>query len=216
MGKLKMKNLENIEMTDKVVLKPPQPSSRAYQSNEMAHLTFKEVKTSIGIMMFGSTTQGLCLMDFKYRKSFPKIINRIKNYFGKNISYGTTDIIELAEMQLKAYLEGILKSFTVPLDIRGSEFQLKVWKALLDIKYGETVSYMDIAQKIGRPGAVRAVGNANGQNGIAIIVPCHRVIGSDGAPIGYGGGLPIKKKLLKLESGEKGKFISQDLMNFLS
>ncbi len=211
-----MKNLENIEMTDKVVLKPPQPSSRAYQLNKMAPLTFKEVKTSIGIMMFGSTTQGLCLMDFKYRKSFPRIINQIKNYYGKNISYGTTDIIELAEEQLKSYLEGKLTSFTVPLDIKGSEFQLKVWKALLDIKYGETVSYMDITQKIGRPGAVRSVGNANGQNGIAIIVPCHRVVGSDGALIGYGGGLPIKKKLLKLESGEKGKFISQDLMNFLS
>ena len=211
-----MKNLENIEKTDKVVLKPPQPSSRTYQLNKMAPLTFKEVHTSIGIMMFGSTAQGLCLMDFKYRKSFPRIINQIKNYYGKNISYNTTDIIEHAEEQLKAYLEGKLKSFTVPLDIRGSDFQLKVWKALLDIKYGETVSYMDIAQKLGRPEAVRAVANANGQNGIAIIIPCHRVIGSDGSLIGYGGGLPIKKKLLMLESGEKSKFISQDLMNFLS
>jgi O-6-methylguanine DNA methyltransferase len=174
----------------------------------------KEVKTTIGIMMFGSTEHGLCLLDFKYRKSFPKIKSRIKKYFGES-SYGSTDIIELAEDELRLYLEGKLKSFTVPLDIRGTEFQLNVWKALLDIKYGETVSYMDIAKKINSPESVRAVANANGQNGIAVIIPCHRVIGSDGSLTGYGGGLPVKKKLLKLEGVLFKYNRNMDLANFL-
>lgn len=165
-----------------------------------SNLDFKEVKTPIGDMVFGSSDKGLCLLDFKYRKSFPRILKRIKEFFGDNIIYGTSKFIELAENELHQYFKGDLKVFSVPLDIRGSEFQLKVWNALLKIKYGKTVSYLEIAKKIGRPEAVRAIANANGQNRIAIIIPCHRVIGSDGSLTGYGGGIAIKKKLIRLES----------------
>lgn len=163
-------------------------------------IILKEVKTPIGEMVFGSSEKGLCLLDFKYRKSFPRILKRIKEYFGEDITYGTSKFIELAENELNQYLQGELKIFTVPLDIKGNEFQLKVWEALLQIKYGKTVSYLDIAKKINRPKAVRAIANANGQNGIAVIIPCHRVIGSDGSLTGYGGGIAIKKKLIRLES----------------
>jgi len=163
-------------------------------------LIFKEVKTPIGDMVFGSSDKGLCLLDFKYRKSFPRIFKRIKEYFGDNITYGSSEFIELAENELKQYFKGDLMVFTVPLDIRGSEFQLKVWDALLKIKYGKTNSYLEIGKKIGRPEAVRAIANANGQNGLAVIIPCHRVIGSDGSLTGYGGGIAIKKKLLQIES----------------
>ncbi len=165
-----------------------------------ANLIFKEVKTPIGEMIFGSSEKGLCLLDFKYRKSFPRILNRIKEYFGDFITYGTSPVIELAEKELTHFFKGDLKVFTIPLDIRGTDFQLQVWNALLQIKYGRTVSYLDIAKKIGRPKAVRAIANANGQNGIAVIIPCHRVIGSDGSLTGYGGGITIKKKLLGIES----------------
>lgn len=151
-------------------------------------------------MVFGSSDKGLCLLDFKYRKSFPRILKRIKEYFGDRITYGTSELIELAEKELNQYFQGDLKIFTVPLDIRGSEFQLKVWNALLKINYGKTNSYLDIAKKIGRQEAVRAIANANGQNGIAVIIPCHRIIGSDGSLTGYGGGIVIKKKLIRLES----------------
>ncbi|TFH29486.1 MAG: methylated-DNA--[protein]-cysteine S-methyltransferase [Promethearchaeota archaeon] len=151
-------------------------------------------------MVFGSSEKGIILLDFKYRKSFPRILKRIKEYFGGQITYGTSDLIELAELEIQQYFQGDLKIFTVPLDIKGSEFQLKVWDALLQVKYGKTVSYLDIAKKIGKPEAVRAVANANGQNGIAIIIPCHRIIGSDGSLTGYGGGIHIKKKLIRLES----------------
>jgi methylated-DNA-[protein]-cysteine S-methyltransferase len=102
--------------------------------------------------------------------------------------------------QLQAYFRGELKEFDVPLAMEGTEFQLRVWNALREIPYGETVSYAQLAGRIGNPKAVRAVGLANGSNPIPIIVPCHRVIGSDGSLTGFGGGLSTKKKLLELEN----------------
>jgi methylated-DNA-[protein]-cysteine S-methyltransferase len=102
--------------------------------------------------------------------------------------------------QLQAYFRGELKVFDVPLAMEGTDFQLRVWNALRGIPYGETVSYAQLAERIGNPKAVRAVGLANGSNPIPIIVPCHRVIGSDGSLTGFGGGLPIKKILIELES----------------
>ncbi|HJT59839.1 MAG TPA: methylated-DNA--[protein]-cysteine S-methyltransferase, partial [Ktedonobacteraceae bacterium] len=103
--------------------------------------------------------------------------------------------------ELARYMAGERLQFTCPLDMRGTAFQVAVWQELLHIPYGETRSYLDIAQAIGRPAAVRAVGAANGANPIAIIVPCHRVIGSNGSLTGYGGGLPAKEWLLALEKG---------------
>lgn len=103
--------------------------------------------------------------------------------------------------QLGEYFAGARRTFDVPLDLRGSEFQRAVWAALLEIPYGETASYGEIARRVGRPGKARAVGRANGSNPIAVIVPCHRVIGADGTLTGYGGGLERKRLLLDLESG---------------
>jgi methylated-DNA-[protein]-cysteine S-methyltransferase len=102
--------------------------------------------------------------------------------------------------QLQAYFRGELKEFDLPLAMEGTDFQLRVWKALRGIPYGETISYAQLAGRIGNPKAVRAVGLANGGNPIPIIVPCHRVIGSDGSLTGFGGGLSTKKKLLELEN----------------
>jgi methylated-DNA-[protein]-cysteine S-methyltransferase len=101
--------------------------------------------------------------------------------------------------QLERYVAGECTQFTCPLDLHGTPFQLKVWNALTRIPYGETRSYMEVAREIEHPSAVRAVGAANGANPIAIIVPCHRVIGSNGSLTGYGGGLPTKAWLLALE-----------------
>ena len=102
--------------------------------------------------------------------------------------------------QLRAYLAGELREFSLPLDLQGTPFQLRVWRELQTIPFGESRSYSQIAQAIGAPRAVRAVGAANGANPVAIIVPCHRVIGSSGKLTGYGGGLPLKRRLLDLES----------------
>jgi O-6-methylguanine DNA methyltransferase len=101
--------------------------------------------------------------------------------------------------QLRAYFAGGLREFSLPLDLQGTEFQLRVWRALLLIPYGATESYRNIAVSIGCSNAVRAVGAANGANPIPIVVPCHRVIGSSGKLVGYGGGLPLKKRLLEME-----------------
>ena len=102
--------------------------------------------------------------------------------------------------QIEAYFDGKLKDFDLPLILDGTAFQLLVWNNLRKIPYGETVSYGQLAKRIGSPDAARAVGLANGSNPIPIIIPCHRVIGSNGDLTGFGGGLPVKKKLLALES----------------
>jgi methylated-DNA-[protein]-cysteine S-methyltransferase len=103
--------------------------------------------------------------------------------------------------QLTEYFDGRRRSFDVPLALRGNSFELRVWEALLEVPYGETVSYGEIARRMGRPDASRAVGLANGRNPIAVIVPCHRVIGAHGGLVGYGGGLERKRLLLDLEAG---------------
>jgi methylated-DNA-[protein]-cysteine S-methyltransferase len=102
--------------------------------------------------------------------------------------------------QLRSYFAGERIAFDLPLILEGSEFQNKVWTALRTIPYGETICYKELAERIGNPSAVRAVGAANGANPIPIVIPCHRVIGNDGSLTGFGGGLPLKKKLLQLES----------------
>jgi O-6-methylguanine DNA methyltransferase len=110
-----------------------------------------------------------------------------------------TGAFRVLARELNAYLAGNLYEFTVPVDLRGTPFQVRVWNALREIGYGEVRSYAAIAGAIGNPRAVRAVGMANGANPVPIVVPCHRVIGNDGTLTGYGGGLPLKERLLRLE-----------------
>ncbi|MGI8825292.1 MAG: methylated-DNA--[protein]-cysteine S-methyltransferase [Chloroflexota bacterium] len=112
---------------------------------------------------------------------------------------GGHPVLASLSAQLTAYFEGSLHQFSVPLDLRGTPFQLDVWRALRAVPYGEVRSYADIARLIGRPRAVRAAGMANGDNPVPIIVPCHRVIGSNRSLTGYGGGLDLKERLLRLE-----------------
>jgi O-6-methylguanine DNA methyltransferase len=109
------------------------------------------------------------------------------------------DLLADTRGQLSEYFSGKRRTFALALDLRGTAFQLRVWQALLDIRYGETISYVELARRIGSPRSVRAVGLANGRNPISIIVPCHRVIGSSGGMVGYGGGLERKRFLLLLE-----------------
>jgi methylated-DNA-[protein]-cysteine S-methyltransferase len=108
-------------------------------------------------------------------------------------------IVEEAIRQLLAYFEGTRRDFDLPISPQGTEFQRLVWQHLLDIPYGQIISYQDLAKAIGKPEAIRAVGAANGQNPISVVVPCHRVLGSDGSLTGYGGGLWRKEWLLKHE-----------------
>ena len=115
----------------------------------------------------------------------------------------TKGVLKDVRKELDQYFAGRLKKFTTRLAFNGTEFQNAVWKQLTRIPYGETISYLDLARRIDNPKAVRAVGMANGANPIAIIVPCHRVIGSNGSLTGFGGGLPTKRALLELEKGQR-------------
>jgi methylated-DNA-[protein]-cysteine S-methyltransferase len=114
-------------------------------------------------------------------------------------------------LQLDAYFAGRLRRFELPLAPEGTPFQREVWSALTTIPYGETVSYGELARQVGRPNACRAVGAANGRNPIPIIIPCHRVIGADGSLTGFGGGLPIKQRLLLLEAVERRRSRTPEL-----
>ena len=118
---------------------------------------------------------------------------------GRSVSPQGQRILTETIRQLRAYFSGELESFSLPLAPEGTSFQLEVWRRLCDIPFGETMSYGELARLIQRPGASRAVGLANGSNPIPVVIPCHRVIGSNGKLTGYGGGLPIKEKLLALE-----------------
>jgi len=115
----------------------------------------------------------------------------------------TAGVLAGVRRELDQYFAGRLKTFTTPLAFAGTPFQNQVWNELRRIPYGETISYLDLANRINNPKAVRAVGMANGANPIAIIVPCHRVIGSNGSLTGFGGGLPTKRALLELERGQR-------------
>lgn len=132
--------------------------------------------------------------------------NQIAGLFfeqGINENKETPLLIE-AKRQLQEYFAGVRTEFNLPIKFEGTEFQIKVWKALQTIPYGEIRSYGEIAKQIGNPNAARAVGNANNKNHIMILIPCHRVVGADGSLVGFGAGLPVKEYLLKLER-EKNK-----------
>jgi|SRR5215469_3798530 len=111
--------------------------------------------------------------------------------------------------QLRAYFAGSLREFHLPLEMQGTDFQRQVWTRLCEIPYGQTCSYRDLAVAIGKPQAVRAVGAANGANPLPIVVPCHRVIGSNGSLTGYGGGMALKKRLLDLEKGIRDSLLGE-------
>ncbi len=156
-------------------------------------------------MLGAATDKGVCLFDFEYRRSMSTIQKRIQDALGQDYEEGEHEYLSVLEQQIKEYFEGNRREFDLPLHLIGTEFQKKVWNGLLQIPYGETRSYKNQSIFLGDVKAIRAVATANGQNGIAIIVPCHRVIGDNGSLVGYGGGLPKKKWLLEHEAKHSGK-----------
>jgi len=161
-------------------------------------------KTEIGELVLGSFGDKLCLLEFGDREMRRAVDGRIKKGLDAEFVEQDDEILEKTRKQVNEYLNGNRKEFDMPLLMVGTEFQRRVWKALMKVPYGVTSTYRQIAEDIGSPKAVRAVGNANSANPISIIVPCHRIIGSDGELVGYGGGLSIKKRLLKLEQRNTG------------
>lgn len=156
-------------------------------------------KTKFGELILGSFQQKLCLLDFRYRRMRQTIDKRIKQGLDAEFIEKDDQVLQETRKQLQEYSVGIRKEFNIPLLLVGSDFQKRVWEALLEVPYGITSTYLELAKNINNEKAVRAVANANGANSISFIIPCHRIIGSNGELVGYGGGIPIKKKLLILE-----------------
>ncbi len=168
-------------------------------------LFLSQIKTPVGVMRMGASDAGICLFDFEYRRSIDTIMKRIESSVGTTFTEGDHPHFEILKEQSARYFEGTLKEFDLPLHLVGTPFQVSVWRGLEQIPYGETRSYKQQSIFLGNEKAIRAVASANGENGLAIIIPCHRVIGTNGSLVGYGGGLQRKKWLLEHERKNSGK-----------
>jgi AraC family transcriptional regulator of adaptative response/methylated-DNA-[protein]-cysteine methyltransferase len=162
--------------------------------------------TPLGPMVLGATTEGLCLAEFTNRRMLKAQFEALQRHFRCAVVPGQNLHLEAAQGELDRYFAGELKAFSVPLVYPGSDFQRAVWDRLLAIPYGQTRSYEWLAQQVGRPAAVRAVGTTNGLNRIALFIPCHRVVNKSGKLGGYGGGVWRKQALLDLERGQRTFF----------
>lgn len=165
-------------------------------------LVHSVVETPVGKLLLAASPRGLVLCEFEKRGSAKESLARLperEGDGGPGDEAAAVRHLKQAAEEMKAYFRGRLKKFAVPFDLRGGDFEVRVWKALLNIPYGQTRTYGEIARRVGKPGAARAVGRANNRNPIAIAVPCHRVLGADGGLVGYGGGLETKRILLEHE-----------------
>ena len=173
----------------------------------MTDICIQYHKTKIGELILGSFEGKLCLLDFNYRKMRNAVDDRIKKGLNADFIEEDSEIIEKTRKELDEYFKENRREFDVPIRMVGTDFQKSVWNALLKVAYGTTSTYLQLAKDINNEKAVRAVAGANGANAIAIIIPCHRIIGSSGELVGYAGGLPTKKRLLTLE--KKQEFYTQ-------
>lgn len=164
-------------------------------------INIHRLTTPLGPMIAGATGEGVCLLEFTERRMFEFELKELRRLLKANLVYGSNEHISRIERQLAEYFDGERKKFDVPLVTPGTKFQKSVWQQLTTIPYGRTRSYEEQAISIDKPKAIRAVARANGFNRIAIVIPCHRVIGKDGSLTGYGGGLWRKKWLLDFEKG---------------
>jgi len=166
----------------------------------MKQINIQYYKTKYAHFILGSFDNKLCLLDFRYRKMRSSVDNRLQKGLKAEFVEQDDPILQETRKQIDEYFNMQRKEFDIPLLTVGSDFQKDVWTMLLKVPYGTTSTYAQLAQAIGNEKAVRAVANANGANAISLVIPCHRIIGSDGTLTGYGGGLALKEKLLKLEN----------------
>lgn len=159
------------------------------------------LESPVGPLLLGAKEGALCLLEFCDRRSLEKQVSVLQRRLGCAVVPGDNEMLRRTRRELKEYFDGKRRKFDVPLEYPGTEFQHSVWGELRKIPYGKTISYEELARRVGRPGAQRAVGTANGANRIAIVIPCHRVVNKNGELGGYGGGLWRKKLLLGLEQG---------------
>jgi AraC family transcriptional regulator of adaptative response/methylated-DNA-[protein]-cysteine methyltransferase len=169
------------------------------EARETAPILATLIPSPLGPLLAAATEDGLCMLEFADREKLPKQAADLMRFYGQPVVPGRNQHIDRIARELDEYFAGERQQFDVPLDLKGTEFQERVWRELINIPFGETVSYEELATRIGKPTAQRAVGLANGRNRIPIVVPCHRVIQKNGQLRGYGGGLWRKQFLLDLE-----------------
>ena len=162
-------------------------------------VTLRTIETPIGPMLAGATDEAIVLCDFAGRAMIGAQLAAVRRRIGPTLE-GSTPLLERLKSQLDEFFAGARQDFDLPIDIPGSPFQERVWAELRRIPYGETISYRELAGRVGAGAAYRAVGRANGSNRVAVVVPCHRVIAAGGGLGGYGGGLAAKQHLLELEA----------------
>jgi AraC family transcriptional regulator of adaptative response/methylated-DNA-[protein]-cysteine methyltransferase len=162
-------------------------------------VTMTRIETPLGPMLAGATDAGVCLLEFVDRAMIETQLDRMRRLLRAALVPGSSPHLDRLADEMRGYFAGLLRRFETPLDMQGTPFQREVWSALQTIPYGETRSYSEQARIVGDPAAVRAVARANGDNRIAIVIPCHRVVGADGSLTGYGGGLWRKRWLLDHE-----------------
>ena len=166
----------------------------------MNKISIQYYKSPIGEILLGSYANKLCIADWRYRKMRTTIDNRIQKGLKAEYVEESSAVVTQTINQMKEYFNLERKEFSIPLLLVGTDFQKSVWQGLIDTPFGTTASYLELSKRIGNEKAVRAVASANGANSISILVPCHRIIGSNGDLVGYAGGLDVKKKLLEIES----------------
>lgn len=169
------------------------------QSLNQNPILINRLTTPLGPMFICATNKGICLLEFVDRKMLETEFSDLQRLLKTKIIMGENAHITQARQELKQYFEGKRKHFNLALDHPGTEFQKQVWSQLQSIPFSETNTYSELAHRLGKPEAIRAVGRANGANRISIVVPCHRIVGKDGSLTGYGGGLERKKWLLNHE-----------------
>ena len=172
-----------------------------------------KLETPLGEMVAGATDNGICLLEFCDRRMLATEYSDLTRLLNSTIAEGDNQHLTILSKELKEYFAGNRREFSIPLVTPGTPFQQSVWNELIKIPFGSTRSYKDMANALNKPDSVRAVANANRMNRIAIIVPCHRVIGTDGNLTGYAGGLKRKKWLLDNEKKHSGRSFELSLFN---
>lgn len=167
--------------------------------NDIMPILTIEIDTPLGPMMAGATDTGICILEFTNRIRLEKEIDELQKILKTTMIPGRNAHLDQLEQELKAYFDGKRKTFDVSLHTPGNDFAQAVWNSLREIPYGKTCSYKEQAEKMNNPKAIRAIASTNGRNRLAIIIPCHRVIGTNGSMTGYAAGVDKKKWLLKFE-----------------
>jgi AraC family transcriptional regulator of adaptative response/methylated-DNA-[protein]-cysteine methyltransferase len=179
------------------------PPGRARRAGES--IVIERLESPLGPLFAGAGAGGICLLDFPDRRGLREDLDALRRRFGCALVPGKHRLLDLLRSELAEYFAGRRRNFSVPLAPRGTPFQEEVWAEVRCIPHGETISYEELARRIGRPSARRAVARANAQNRLCILIPCHRVTGKDGSLTGYGGGLWRKRLLLALEGGPSAR-----------